>query len=326
MDIANCLISIILPVYNREKYIEECVHSVQAQSYPNFEIVIVDDGSSDHTYEICKRLAAEDNRIKLHQAEHGGVSAARNIALDVASGEYVFFLDSDDVIYPLLLETLVAAMQSSNAHMGGTDVVGMPENRWHRVQTKIKEPPIAGTVSSLTFDEAIEAMFCGNSPLGCVGGVMMHKNLIGNTRFHTDLSIGEDFFFIYENLIKGTSCVFLAEKWYYVRNHAHNSSWDYSFNGFWTRFYRRILVWRSEESFGRMRYANIQKNDAFNCFIRCAAKNAPYSNDAKRMRRVLKKYKREFLPALSHKAQFLLCLYLYLPATTAYIQAKRTRR
>ena len=325
MEIANSLISIILPVYNREEYIEECIHSVQAQSYQNYEIIIVDDGSSDHTFDICQTFAAKDDRIKLQQAKHGGVSAARNIALDVASGEYVFFLDSDDVIYPLLLETLITAMQSNNAFIGGTDVVGVPESHWFKVQEKIKEPPVAGTVTSRTYDETLEAIFCGRSPLGCIGGVMMHKDLIGNTRFRTDLYIGEDFFFIYENLIKGTSSVFLTEKWYFVRNHKHNCSWDYSFNGFWTRFYRRILVWKSEESFGRIKYANIQKKDAFNCFIRCIAKNSPYSNDAKKMRKALKEYKKELLPAFSRKARLLFYLYLYFPATAKYILSKRKR-
>ncbi len=85
------LISVIIPVYNREKVIEECIDSVFAQSYQNFEIVIVDDGSTDSTLQICKRLAEKDERIKLFVAGHGGVSAARNIALDKATANTFSF-------------------------------------------------------------------------------------------------------------------------------------------------------------------------------------------------------------------------------------------
>ena len=82
METINGLISVITPVYNRELYIEECINSVLAQSYQKFEIIIVDDGSTDKTYEICRSLALNDDRIKLFAANHGGVSAARNRAIE----------------------------------------------------------------------------------------------------------------------------------------------------------------------------------------------------------------------------------------------------
>lgn len=313
------LISIILPVYNRQDVIGECIHSVLAQSYQHFEIIIVDDGSSDQTCELCKRFAASEPRIKLFAAEHGGVSAARNRALHEAGGEYVFFLDSDDVIHPFLLESLLTGMKENRAPIGATDVVNVRQSVWSNVMPKLCESQGVGEVSALSTDEVIASAFGSGSALGCIGGVMMRRDLIGSTAFRTDLHIGEDFYFIYENIIKGACAVFLKEKWYFVRNHEHNSSWDYSFRGFLTRFYRRKLVWENEEALGRDHYARNQKRSAFACFLKCVRRNKPYSTDAKKMRDVLKDHHNSIYPALTAKEKLQYQLFLHLPATAALL-------
>ena len=308
------LVSVIIPVYNRENVIEECLNSVFAQSYQNFEIIIVDDGSSDGTYKICERLAAKDERIKLFAAKHGGVSAARNLALEKSDGEYVFFIDSDDVIYPLLLETLVDGMKNTGAQIGGTNVVGVAEKNWQKVCERLAEVTERAEIAFNTHEETLEAVFCQKSPLGCIGGVMIRSDLIGDTRFMTDLFIGEDFYFIYENLIKNASSVFLDKKWYYVRYHKTNSSWNYNYDGFLTRFRRRELVWKSEESFGRTKYANIQKRDAFSCYTTCFRKNDSSSSDVKKMIKTMKEDRSELLPAFSLKQKVIYFLYVYFPS------------
>lgn len=92
------LLSVIIPVYNLENYIEECVNSVRNQTYKNLEIIIVDDGSKDKTFDICYRLAKEDKRIILVTQENAGVTMARNKGLSLANGEYVTFVDGDDYL------------------------------------------------------------------------------------------------------------------------------------------------------------------------------------------------------------------------------------
>ena len=121
--------------------------------------------------------------------------------------------------------------------------------------------------------------------------------------------------FIYENLIKGTSCIFLNQRWYYVRHHANNSSWNYSYEAFWSRFYLRKLVWMSEEFYGRSEYSALKKIDAFGRFMVCFQKNKPYSEDSRKMRSVMKEHRKDIFPALSLKARCLYTLSLYLPAT-----------
>lgn len=308
------LISVIIPVYNRQAYLEECVRSVLAQTYPNFEIILVDDGSADGSAELCRTLSGQDSRIKFFAAEHGGVSAARNIALENAGGDYFFFLDSDDVIYPLLLETFLAAMEESGARIAGTFVAGVAAENWHKVQTKIAEVPVPGETTVQTPEETLDALLSGNSPIYCIGGVMMHRDLVGSTRFRTDLYIGEDFFFIYENVLKGTASVFLKQKWYYGRHHDTNLSWGHSFSEFWTRFYRRKLVWENEAALGRTEYADRQKREAIGSFLYCAERSRPYCADMKKIRQVMKEHKRILLPAAEPRLKLRFWIYYYVPS------------
>ena len=99
-------ISVIVPVYKVEKYLNQCIESVVAQSYRNLEIILVDDGSPDRCPEICDMWVKKDARVRVIHKKNGGVSDARNVGLDESRGEYVLFVDSDDLIAPELVEEL----------------------------------------------------------------------------------------------------------------------------------------------------------------------------------------------------------------------------
>ena len=101
------LLSVIVPVYNVEAYIEECIKSIQTQTYQNIEIVIVNDGSTDKTGAVCEKLALEDSRIKYVCQKNAGVTLARIKGLEIACGEYVVFVDGDDYIDERMLEQLL---------------------------------------------------------------------------------------------------------------------------------------------------------------------------------------------------------------------------
>ena len=110
-------ISIIIPVYNAESYLETCIESVLSQDYHNIELIIVDDGSTDGSGEICDAYAASDERIVVIHKENGGVSHARNVGLDAAKGEIISFLDCDDYILPGMYEDLLDRMEQSEAQI-----------------------------------------------------------------------------------------------------------------------------------------------------------------------------------------------------------------
>lgn len=109
--ISEPLISVIVPVYKVEPWLERCVTSIRNQSYRNLEIILVDDGSPDRCGNICDYLAQNDSRIRVVHRENGGLSAARNTGLDICRGEYVGFVDSDDVIHPEMYSRLYADIQ-----------------------------------------------------------------------------------------------------------------------------------------------------------------------------------------------------------------------
>lgn len=109
------MISVIVPVYKAEKYIESCVQSILAQTYGDFELILVEDGSLDRSGEICDALAEADTRIRVIHKENGGAATARNAGLDVARGEYIAFIDGDDCVHPKYLEFLLRLQRETNA-------------------------------------------------------------------------------------------------------------------------------------------------------------------------------------------------------------------
>lgn len=110
-------ISVIVPVYNVEQYLEKCVKSICGQTYRELEIILVDDGSPDGSGALCDTLAAQDERIRVIHQKNGGLSAARNAGLDAATGAYVAFIDSDDYIAPDMMERLYTALAEADAQM-----------------------------------------------------------------------------------------------------------------------------------------------------------------------------------------------------------------
>ena len=107
------MISVIMPAYNSEKYISEAIESVISQSCTNWELIIVDDGSTDQTSEIIDEYAAKDSRIRAFHRENSGVSAARNFALEIVCGDYITFIDSDDVYNSERLARMLAVFEQN---------------------------------------------------------------------------------------------------------------------------------------------------------------------------------------------------------------------
>mgnify|MGYP000049036903 CR=1 FL=1 len=110
-------ISIITPVYQAEKFLKKCVDSILSQSFTDWELLLVDDGSTDKSSEICRTYAEQDARIRYHQKENGGVSSARNAGVALAEGRYITFVDSDDFAAEDLLETLYRLAEKYDAEM-----------------------------------------------------------------------------------------------------------------------------------------------------------------------------------------------------------------
>ncbi|MGO5421345.1 glycosyltransferase family 2 protein [Mediterraneibacter faecis] len=122
------LISIIVPIFNVENYLEQCIRSIINQTYKNLEIILVDDGATDNCPQICDRYAGLDKRIKVIHKTNGGLSDARNAGLKIATGEYIGFVDSDDYIEPVMYERLISGCITYDAQVATCGRKNVDEN------------------------------------------------------------------------------------------------------------------------------------------------------------------------------------------------------
>ncbi|MCL1895440.1 MAG: glycosyltransferase [Clostridiales bacterium] len=135
------MISVIVPVYNAGEYLEACIDSVLSQTYGNLELILIDDGSTDGSGELCDAFAERDTRIKVIHRENGGVSRARNMGLDAARGDVIAFLDCDDYILPGMYEAMIDRMDKAKAKIAVCTVIDEQENgdvrRWETGETML---------------------------------------------------------------------------------------------------------------------------------------------------------------------------------------------
>lgn len=151
------LITVVVPVYNVEKYLKKCIDSIINQTYKNIEIILVDDGSPDNCGKICDEYAKNDQRIKVIHKENGGLSDARNAGIDVATGEYITFVDSDDYIEENCIEFLYDDIIKDNTDMAiGLHIVRYDDGTVIRKRTKktILEPK--ETLKRILYDQGID--------------------------------------------------------------------------------------------------------------------------------------------------------------------------
>lgn len=117
-------LSVIVPIYNAEKHLNRCIQSIINQTYTNIELLLIDDGSKDSSGEICDKYAASDERIRVFHKKNGGVSSARNVGLDNATGYYIAFVDSDDYLMPNAYEILIKNSTANNQPIIGFSLGG----------------------------------------------------------------------------------------------------------------------------------------------------------------------------------------------------------
>ena len=150
------LISIVVPVYNVEKYIKKCIDSIINQTYQNLEIILVDDGSPDKCGEICEEYSKKDNRIKVIHKENGGVSDARNAGLEKATGEYIAFIDSDDYIDKNYISTLYNMCITNKAEIAQCSFKRVTDNQI------ANEKDVENKIVNMSGIEAIKNIFKEN--------------------------------------------------------------------------------------------------------------------------------------------------------------------
>ncbi len=201
------LISIIVPVYNVEKYLERCILSIINQSYSNIEIIIVNDGSTDGSEDIINKYKKEDSRIKSIYQENGGLSSARNTGIDCCNGEYIMFVDSDDYIHANMTKTLYTNMIENDADISVCDFY------WD-YDDKIIQETNTNECHFYTGDEVIFQLRDNNLITVVAWNKLYKKELWDDLRYPNG-RIHEDEYVIHKLLEKCKGIVYTNDKLYY---------------------------------------------------------------------------------------------------------------
>lgn len=212
-------ISIIVPIYNVEKYLPDCIECAVCQSYPNKEVILVDDGSTDKSGEIAESYAKEFPEIKVYHTENQGVSKARNFGIEKATGEYIIFVDADDILLMDSLSNLHSIIKDYNV-----DLV-----QGKTVRTDIREEKYLklGKVKVFTATDALKNLFYQKTITSSVNGKLFVKSIIDKLRFKENTRF-EDYDFMVHVLLECNKVAYLnTPVYYYVNNpNSFTNTWN----------------------------------------------------------------------------------------------------
>lgn len=202
----NPLVSILVPVYNVEEYLPQCLDSLVGQTYPHLQIVLIDDGSTDGSWRVMQEYAARDERIEIYHQENQGVGTTRNHLLEKIKGDYVLFVDSDDWVELEMVEFLVGKASENHA-----DVV--------TCGNVINDALVSAQYSQkeLSRAEAIERFLYHIEFRGSLCNKLVKTSLLHNCKFHCGISLGEDALFCWHFLQHTGKVLFTDRKLYHYR-------------------------------------------------------------------------------------------------------------
>lgn len=202
------LISVIIPIYNVEKYLDRCIESVVNQTHKNLEIILVDDGSPDNCPQICDAWAKKDNRVKVIHKENGGLSSARNAGLDMATGDYIGFIDSDDYISLDTYKTLLKIIVEQNVMVSGVNAICFNEGE---KPSEIKGTKELHKTDYFTFVKGLLT----RKTISSVCSKLFDRKLCENARFKEGRTNEDSLFLFYLFLEHKCDFVYTDEIHYY---------------------------------------------------------------------------------------------------------------
>lgn len=209
-SVNDSLVSIIVPIYNAEKYLDSCIQSVLRQTYTNWELILIDDGSTDKSGRIAEEYGFADERITVFHQKNLGVSLARNQGIDEATGNYVVFLDADDELIEDCLAKTVNIAEETNADV----VAGRSCENQEFFQDRIIWTGAEALENSLK-DHLFTYSACAK---------LIRREFIGKTRFTPDIRINEDSYFVFQLLCKQNVFVLTNDVIYFYRANSESSS------------------------------------------------------------------------------------------------------
>lgn len=213
----DCLVSIIVPVYNSEKYIKKCIESIINQKYKNIELIIIDDGSTDNSSSICRDYLKKDKRVKYYYKDNSGVSDSRNFGIEKCKGYFIMFVDSDDYIDNDYIYLMMNYAENNNFDFAISDNYIERNKRNKRVKTfNNKDMKVLEITSPFAIDNYFTSY---NMCTACK--TLFNRNFIinNNIRFNSNINFGEDMLFSITSYIKAKKAIYInLAGYHYVYN------------------------------------------------------------------------------------------------------------
>ena len=211
-------ISVIVPVYNVETYLERCVESILQQTYAHFELILINDGSTDSSGMICENLASRHENIKVYHLENAGVSNARNTGIKLATGAWITFIDSDDFVTKDYLATLASAAEGGN--------VGFVIAPLHHIKNGIVTdlPSHSGKTELWSTEETMKELLMTTRTSFFPVAKLFKRDLLVDEKFNTNYHLAEDALFLTELLLKTRCSSVFIDKPIYYYDHREGSA------------------------------------------------------------------------------------------------------
>ena len=247
-------ISVIVPVYNVEAYLERCVESILQQTYANFELILINDGSADSSGQICDYLASQYENIKVYHIENAGVSNARNMGIQLATGAWITFIDSDDFVTQDYLATLASAVEGEN--------IGFVIAPLHHIKNGIVTvlPPHSGKTELWSTEETMKELLMTTRTSFFPVAKLFNRDLLADEKFNTNYHLAEDALFLTELLLK-TRCssVFIDKPVYYYDHREGSATTSVNQHVFDTiEVYQQIIA-QVSQAFPNLKYELINR-------------------------------------------------------------------
>ena len=224
----NELISIIVPIYNTEKYLRQCLDSIINQTYTNFEVLLVNDGSTDSTGIICQEYVENDSRFRYFEKDNGGVASARNLGLERSGGgAYITFIDSDDWIEPNYLDVLYTALKENDTDVAISTYKRFAQDGvfYFRIYSREDDEFLnIGTRSRDSFLEILPRLGELDHSFYSISSKLIKREIIGNLLFDEQLSYAEDLNFFFHLYLGVESVVYVRDNTYVYRTHDASTS------------------------------------------------------------------------------------------------------
>lgn len=321
LHVKTQLISIIIPVYNVERYLEKCLYNILRQTYTNLEIILVDDGSTDSSSKLCDSYLNIDSRVKVIHKKNGGLSDARNVGIECSNGEYIIFVDSDDIVSTELVTYLYQLITSYNGDVAIIDPV-------HSESMDNIHFNFGMSTSIFNSEEAITELLYQKSFLVSAWGKIYKKSLFDSIRFPVNM-IFEDSAIMYQIFNQSQKIIYSDAKLYgYIHREGSITTQTFS-----KKDCDILKITEEIVSFSKTKGESVQKAAlsyqtaaAFRIYM-----NAPISSDFQvelsYCQKILKNNCRTVLKDqnIRLKLKLAILLYIYIPSLMPYVYKRVDR-